>query len=297
MTTTRTQSQAQAQAISSPEAAEAIQQSECPKSTSSQESIGSIPSQGNPESTKSQEGPLFPGWVHTITIILCHSLKSDIGQKLQKWVLYNVIDDPIDLWLHWDPSDPDDIRRIEKYVESNGSAIYLPNCTVKILISLWNYMDLLINQDTPADQQGSRLYYVMDKQWTKLTAKDMRTALVNTKSEQRSSSRTSMPSFSTAPSSGPIRSPINLELASFKKSIKREASAYSVLKDEHFFNKFQRDLLITAKSHDVSEIPDPSYSPGPSPEERELFEAKHVFMYKVFNETLQTDMGRTTVRK
>ena len=65
--------------------------------------------------------------VHTITIILGHSLKSEIGQKLQKWVLYNVIDAPIDFWLHWDPSDPDDIRMIEKYVESNGSTVYLPN--------------------------------------------------------------------------------------------------------------------------------------------------------------------------
>ena len=65
-------------------------------------------------------------------------------------------------------------------------------------------MDLLINQDKPADQQGNRLYYVMDEQWTKLTAKEMRTALVNAKSEQRSSSGTSMPSFSTAPSSAPI---------------------------------------------------------------------------------------------
>ena len=90
---------------------------------------------------------------------------------------------------------------------------------------------------------------------------------------------------------------MNLELASFKKRIKREASAYSVLKDEHFFDKFLRDLLIAAKSHDVSKILDPSYSLGPSPEERELFEAKQVFMYKVFNETLHTDMGRTTVRK
>ena len=67
--------------------------------------------------------------------------------------------------------------------------------------------------------------------------------------------------------------------------------------DEPFFDKFQRDFLITAKSHDVSEYLDPSFSPGHSPEERELFEAKHVFMYKDFNETLQTDMGRTTVRK
>ena len=72
---------------------------------------------------------------------------------------------------------------------------------------------------------------------------------------------------------------MTMELASLKKSIKREASAYSVLKDERFFDKFQRDLLITAKSHDVVEILDPSYSPGHSPDERELFEANQVFMY------------------
>ena len=88
-----------------------------------------------------------------------------------------------------------------------------------------------------------------------------------------------------------------LELASFKKSIKREASAYSILRDERYFDKFQRDLFITAKSHDVAEILDPTYTPGPSPEEQELFEAKQIFMYKVFNETLLTDMGRTKVRK
>ena len=58
-----------------------------------------------------------------------------------------------------------------------------------------------------------------------------------------------------------------------------------------------RELFITAKSHDVSEILDPTFTTGPSPEEKELFEAKQVFMYKVFNETLLTDMGRTKVRK
>ena len=220
MTTTRSQSQAQP--MSTPQAAEATQESDSPKSTSSQASIGSTPSQGSPNSTKYQASPLSPGWVHTITIIQGHSLKTEIGQKLQKWVLYNVVDDPIDIWLHWDPSDPDDIRMIEKYVESKGSTVYLPNCTVKILISLWNYMDLLINQDKPADQQGNRLYYVMDEQWTKLAAKDIWTALVNEKSEQRSSSRTSMPSFSTDPSSAPIRSPVTLELASSRKASKEK---------------------------------------------------------------------------
>ena len=57
------------------------------------------------------------------------------------------------------------------------------------------------------------------------------------------------------------------------------------------------DLFITVKSHEVSKILDPTFTPGPSPEEKELFEAKQVFMYKVFNETLLTDMGRTKVRK
>ena len=262
MTTTRSQSQAQAQAMSTSQATEATHESDTPQNTSSQANIGSTTSQGTHKSTKAQESPLSPGWVHTITMILGKSLKSEIGQKLQKWVLYNVIDDPIDFWLHWDPSDRDDIRMIEKYAESNGSTVYLPNCTVKILISLWNYMDLLINQDKPEDQQDDKLYYVRDEQSTKLTAKDMRTALVNAKSEQRSSSRTLMPSFNTAPSSEPIKSPMTMELTSFKRRIKREASAYSVLKDERLFDKFQRDLLITAKSHDVSEILDPSYSPG-----------------------------------
>ena len=79
--------------------------------------------------------------------------------------------------------------------------------------------------------------------------------------------------------------PIHIELASFKKGIKREASSYSTLKDERYFDKFQRDLFIPGKSRDVSEILDPTFTPGPSPEEKELFEAKQVFMYKVFNET------------
>ena len=130
----------------------------------------------------------------------------------------------------------------------------------------------------------------------------MRSGLVDMKLDKQSTYRTHastspMPHLSSHSSPAPLMSPMNLELPSFKKSIKWEASAYSILKDELFSDKFQRDLFITAKSHDVSGILDPTFTPGPSPEERELFEAKQVFMYKVFNETLFTDMGRTKVRK
>ena len=88
----------------------------------------------------------------------------------------------------------------------------------------------------------------------------------------------------TSPSPS-MRSPIYTKHASFKKSIKRGASSYSTLKDERYFDNFQMDLFITAKSHDDSEILDPTFTPGPSLEGKELFEAKQVFMYKVFNET------------
>ena len=122
----------------------------------------------------------------------------------------------------------------------------------------------------------------------------MRTALVNSiLDNNRSQAAPGTPISQVIPPSSSVsmKSSIHTELASFEKSIKREASAYSVLKDECYFDKFQRGLLITAKSHDVTEILDPNFTPGPSPEENELFGTKQVFMYKVFNEALMTNMG------
>ena len=163
-------------------------------------------------------------------------------------------------------------------------------------------MNLLIKQDRPADENYNKLYYLMDEQWTKLTAHDMKSALIDEKCEKQSSYMSPatpchMPHFRSPTSPVPMRSPMYLELALFKRNTKREASAYSILKDERYFDKFQRDLFKTSKSHDVAEILDPTYTPGASPEEQELFEAKQILMYKVFNETLLTDMGRTKVRK
>ena len=89
---------------------------------------------------------------------------------------------------------------------------------------------------------------------------------------------------------------MNWRLTSFKKGTKYGASAYPILRNECHFDKFQKDLFVTAKAHDVSEILDPTFTPGPSQEERELFEAKQSFMYKVFKETLLADMGRYKVR-
>ena len=112
MPTTRSQSKA----MSTPQVSPAQQEPESPKSTSSQESPESTISQETPRnipyqnSKPSLDNLLSPGWIHAIPIIMGHPLKSEVGQKLQKWVLYDLIHDPTGFWLSWDPTDSEDIR-------------------------------------------------------------------------------------------------------------------------------------------------------------------------------------------
>ena len=104
--------------------------------------------------------------------------------------------------------------------------------------------------------------------------------------------------------SGPISSsrptgysPAAIELMGFKKGINREIAACPSLKDERYFDGFKRSLFIVAKTHECNEVLDPTYTPGSEPEEQELFEAKQTFMFSVCNANLQTDMGKTIVRR
>ena len=91
------------------------------------------------------------------------------------------------------------------------------------------------------------------------------------------------------------RNTSNQKLVSFRKGIKREETAYPTLKDERYFDSFSRSLYITAKSHECEEVLDPEYTPSNS--EKELFDAKQVFMFSVLDKHLLTDMGKTIVRK
>ena len=91
------------------------------------------------------------------------------------------------------------------------------------------------------------------------------------------------------------RSTSNQKLICFRKGIKREETAYPTLKDERYFHSFSRSLYITAKSHECEDVLDPEYTPSNS--EKELFEAKQVFMFSVLDKHFLTDMGKTIVRK
>ena len=68
-------------------------------------------------------------------------------------------------------------------------------------------------------------------------------------------------------------------------------------KDERYFDGFKRSLFTVAKSHECNEVLDHTYTPVSQPEQQEIFEAKQNFMFSVFNANLQTDMGKTIVRR
>ena len=87
----------------------------------------------------------------------------------------------------------------------------------------------------------------------------------------------------------------NQKLVSFRKGIKREETSYHTLKDERYLDCFSRSLYLTAKSHECDEVLDPEYTPSNS--EKELFEAKQIFMFSVLNKYLLSDMGKNIVRK
>ena len=171
-----------------------------------------------PDQIPSKEGILSPEWTNAITTLMGHPLSSDPGKCIQKWMKYHEIHDPTEFWLNWDSNDPDGIKRLQEYIESNGSVVYLPSGTVKSLISLWNYMYLLIKRERPVDQKYNILYFLLDDQWFNLKANDMKTTLVNSGVEYHEPQiihGTSLPNSTSPPSPVPKRSPIHLELTPF----------------------------------------------------------------------------------
>ena len=107
------------------------------------------------------------------------TLTSEIGQRIQKWVLSHAILDYTNLVITLDPIEFEENRQLQKYEESDGSITYLQSNTVKQLIGLRNYMLQIISHKRTADQKYNAFYFILGEQWFNLTAHDMRSTLVN----------------------------------------------------------------------------------------------------------------------
>ena len=174
-------------------------------------------------SSTPQNHTLSPEWIHAITILLGHPLTSEIGQHIQKWIIYQANLSYTKFAFKWDPTQFEDNKHHQKYEETNGSIFYLKSNTIKQLVSLKIYMILLICQDRPAGQNYNPFHSIKGEQLFKLKAIDMKTVLINEmlgNSVSKTIFRVLMYKITPHLSSASIRSPIHLDPTSFKKDTK-----------------------------------------------------------------------------
>ena len=234
-------------------------------------------------------------WEHSITNLLGHAPTTEPGIALRQWVHHQGIEDHVDL-LSWEE---DDIKTNPTHqvfsLDDDGQGSYLRTNQVKQICGLITYMKHVFSEYMSEEVRPDPFYIFSPEEWSQHTSTMMRTFLVQNLPIPIGPQPVISGSIS---SSRPAAySPAAIELMSFKKGIKREITAYPSLKDERYFDGFKRSLFIVAKTHECSDVLDPNYTPGSEPEETELFEAKQTFTFSVFNANLQTDMGKTIVRR
>ena len=232
-------------------------------------------------------------WEHSLTNLLGPDSTSDPGITLRQRVHFQGVHNILDL-LSWDQEDvpAQQIYSLDDHVQG----LYLRTNQIKPMCGLITYMKHVFGAyNSDIDPRDDPFHPFSPEECSQQTSTKLRTYLIQ---------HLPNPNGPEPGPSGPIPSsrptgysPAPIELMGFKKGIKREIAAYPSLKDERYFDGFKRSLLIVAKTHECNEVLDPNYTPGSEPEEQELFEVKQTFMFSVFNTNLQTDMGKTIVRR
>ena len=136
----------------------------------------------SPESVPAQEESLSLECIHAITNLLSHSITSEIGQRIKKWIFYQALFDYTNLVIILNPIEFKENRNLQNMKDESNK--------VRQLTSLMNYMIHLIKQDRPADQRYNAYYFILDEQWSNLTVHDMRSTLVNAVLENHRSQAT-----------------------------------------------------------------------------------------------------------
>ena len=142
-----------------------------------------------PDKIPSQESPLSPEWTHAITTLMGHPLSSEPGKHIKKRIIYHRIHNYTIFAVKWNPTQFKLDIHLQMYQETDGSLAYLKGHTVRKLVSLMKYMSLHIRQNRPSAQNDNPLYFISGNQLFKLTAHDMKSALVNEKFENHGSQK------------------------------------------------------------------------------------------------------------
>ena len=92
---------------------------------------------------------------------------------------------------------------------------------------------------------------------------------------------------------GTIASESQTVLNNFKKSTKRDASAYPIFKSDLYYDTFQRFFLASINAQGLYDVADPDFDPGDGDQyDKQLFQEKQSFGHSVLVTSLQTNKGR-----
>ena len=225
-----------------------------------------------------------------------HDSTSDPGIALRQGVHFQGLENILNLLS----SEEDELKAIPAQqvctLDDHGQGSYLRTNQTKQICGLITYMEHFFREyNSGIEVRTNPFHPFLPEEWNQHTSTMSRTFLIQHLPNPIGPQPVIFGPISSSRPTG--YSPAAIELIGFKKGIKREIAAYPSLKDERYFDGFKRSLFIVTKTHECSKDLDPDYNLGSEPEEQELFEAKQTFMFSVFNANLQTDMGKTIVRR
>ena len=165
-----------------------------------------------------------------------------------------------------------------------NSLEYLKTNPTRHLLMLWKYIHHIDIDAQVSSISGDAFFILLPENFYKITWKDFMTWRLN--DSTMSHSYVSSTGHREQPKPDPNQ---NAQLLlNFKKSIKREVSQYTILKMRNIL-KPSKGIFWLLPQHIVVPVNDA--------DSQELFQQKQYSMYSVFYKVLQSDMGKTIVRK
>ena len=251
----------------------------------------------NPTFNMENQNPrVLPLLEHSLTPLLDHDPTSEPGIAPRQWVHFQGVHNILDL-LSWDQEELKAVPAQQVYSpDDHGQGLYLRTNQIKQRFGLITYMKhVFAAYKSDIDPRDDPFHPLPPDEWSQQTSTMLMTYLIQNLPNPNGPEAVPSGPISSSRSTGYSQAAI--EMMSFKKGTKRETAAYPSLKGERYFDGFKRSLFIVAKTHECNDILDPNYTLGSVPEEQEIFEAKQTFMLSVHNANLQTDIGKTIVRR
>jgi hypothetical protein len=131
--------------------------------------------------------------------------------------------------------------------------------------------------------------------WANLTNLDYKTYVHSTFDSAGDKAKAAASAIPTGASNYTPSMRVATPLQDFEKGIRRDKAAYLALKDNKAWDSWRRSTIATARTHKCEEVFDPLYV-ATTDDNKALFRQKLLFIYSVFDEKLQTDMGKNLVR-